>query len=101
MPDRPENAGPLMGFSDDEPVIVMNRGFSQEMVFKQGMAVFMEKIIPDAELDCVGLFCPIPIALTKEEIEQLQPGQVLMVEADDPAAEEDIKRWPSEQDMNS
>jgi tRNA 2-thiouridine synthesizing protein A len=35
----------------------------------------------------------MPIALTKEEIEKLQPGQVLMVEADDPAAEEDIKRW--------
>jgi tRNA 2-thiouridine synthesizing protein A len=82
-----------MGFSDDEPVIVMNREFSQEMVFKPGMAVFMEEIIPDAELDCVGLFCPMPIALTKEEIEKLQPGQVLMVEADDPAAEEDIKRW--------
>jgi len=49
--------------------------------------------VPDAELDCIGLFCPIPIARTKEEIDKLEIGQVLMVETDDPAAEEDIKRW--------
>jgi TusA-related sulfurtransferase len=50
-------------------------------------------IIPDAELDCIGLYCPMPIARTKEEIEKLEVGGVLKVEADDPAAEEDIKRW--------
>ena len=47
----------------------------------------------DAELDCVGFYCPMPIAMTKEEIEKIDIGQVLKVEADDPAAEEDIKRW--------
>lgn len=47
----------------------------------------------DAELDCVGLYCPMPIALTKEEIEKIQVGEILKVEADDPAAEEDIKAW--------
>jgi len=31
--------------------------------------------------------------MTKEEIEKIEKGQVLKVEADDPAAEEDIKRW--------
>ena len=35
----------------------------------------------------------MPIAMTKEEIDNLQIGQILKVEADDPAAEEDIKRW--------
>jgi TusA-related sulfurtransferase len=35
----------------------------------------------------------MPIAMTKEEIEKIDIGQVLKVEADDPAAEEDIKRW--------
>ena len=48
---------------------------------------------PDAELDCVGLYCPMPISMTKQEIDNLKPGQILKVEADDPAAEEDIKRW--------
>jgi tRNA 2-thiouridine synthesizing protein A len=35
----------------------------------------------------------MPISMTKEEIEKIDIGQVLKVEADDPAAEEDIKRW--------
>lgn len=35
----------------------------------------------------------MPISMTKEEIEKIQIGEVLKVEADDPAAEEDIKRW--------
>lgn len=52
-----------------------------------------EVIITDAELDCVGLYCPMPIAMTKEEIDKIGIGQVLKVEADDPAAEEDILRW--------
>ena len=51
------------------------------------------EIVYDAELDCVGFYCPMPIAMTKEEIEKIDVGQVLKVEADDPAAEEDIKRW--------
>jgi tRNA 2-thiouridine synthesizing protein A len=51
------------------------------------------EIIPDAELDCVGLYCPMPIARTKLEIDKLEAGQVLKLEADDPAAEEDIKSW--------
>jgi TusA-related sulfurtransferase len=51
------------------------------------------EIDPDAEIDCVGYYCPMPIAMTKEEIDKIEVGQVLKIEADDPAAEEDIKRW--------
>lgn len=50
-------------------------------------------IVADAELDCVGLYCPMPVAMTREEMEKIEVGQVLKVVADDPAAEEDIKRW--------
>jgi TusA-related sulfurtransferase len=35
----------------------------------------------------------MPISMTKEGIDKIEVGQVLRVEADDPAAEEDIKRW--------
>jgi len=48
---------------------------------------------PAAVVDCIGLYCPMPIAMTKEAIERLDVGEVLLVEADDPAAEEDIRRW--------
>jgi len=51
------------------------------------------EIKADAEIDCVGYFCPMPISMTKEEIEKIEVGQILKIEADDPAAEEDIKRW--------
>jgi TusA-related sulfurtransferase len=51
------------------------------------------EVVPDSELDCVGYFCPMPISMTKEEIDKIDVGQVLKIEADDPAAEEDIKRW--------
>ena len=47
----------------------------------------------DVELDCVGYYCPMPIAMTKEQMDKIEIGQILKVEADDPAAEEDIKRW--------
>lgn len=53
----------------------------------------MTEIKPDAELDCVGQYCPMPIAMTKEEIQSIEIGQILMVEADDPAAEFDIIAW--------
>ena len=53
----------------------------------------MTEIVPDAELDCVGQYCPMPIAMTKEEIQNIEIGQILMVEADDPAAESDILAW--------
>ncbi len=46
----------------------------------------------DRELDCLGLYCPEPVFRTRQEIDKLSVGQVLEVVADDPAAEEDIKR---------
>lgn len=52
-----------------------------------------KSIAPDAELDCIGLYCPIPVTKTRQEIDKLQVGQILKVEADDPAADEDIHRW--------
>ena len=44
-------------------------------------------------LDCVGLYCPQPLFQTKQAIEGIEVGQVLEVIADDPAAEEDLKRF--------
>jgi len=44
-------------------------------------------------LDCIGLYCPMPILNTRKEMDRLAIGQILEVWADDPAAEEDIKAW--------
>jgi tRNA 2-thiouridine synthesizing protein A len=48
---------------------------------------------PVESLDCVGLFCPQPLFQTREAIDKLKPGEVLEMLSDDPAAEEDIKRF--------
>ena len=53
----------------------------------------MTEVTVNAEVDCIGVFCPMPISMTKEGLENIQVGEILKVEADDPAAEEDIKRW--------
>jgi len=47
---------------------------------------------PDVVLDCTGLFCPEPIFRTRVALDGMERGQVLEVTADDPAAEEDLKR---------
>ena len=44
------------------------------------------------KLDCIGLFCPEPLFQTREKIDELDIGDVVEVLADDPAAEEDLKR---------
>ena len=44
----------------------------------------------EKKLDATGLFCPEPVFRTKIEIERMQVGQVLIVSADDSAAEDDI-----------
>lgn len=48
---------------------------------------------PDHTLDCIGLFCPEPLFQTRQEMDSIEVGQVLEVLADDPAAEEDLKRF--------
>jgi len=47
----------------------------------------------DHILDCIGLYCPMPILKTRQEMDKLGVGDILEVLADDPAAEPDIKSW--------
>ena len=44
-------------------------------------------------LDCIGLYCPVPVMRTNEEVDKLSIGDTLEVLADDSAAEPDIKAW--------
>ena len=47
----------------------------------------------DDTLDCVGLYCPMPIVQTAERIRRLAVGQVLEVTADDRGIEKDMPAW--------
>ncbi|KPK72384.1 hypothetical protein AMJ87_04860 [candidate division WOR_3 bacterium SM23_60] len=48
---------------------------------------------PAKNLDCIGLYCPQPLLQTREQINTIKVGEILKVESDDPAAEEDLKRF--------
>jgi tRNA 2-thiouridine synthesizing protein A len=50
-------------------------------------------VSPDKTLDCLGLYCPMPILKTRDALRALAPGQVLEMTSDDPASEADMKSW--------
>jgi rhodanese-related sulfurtransferase/TusA-related sulfurtransferase len=47
----------------------------------------------DKVVNCQGLSCPMPIIRTKKAIEELEPGQVLEVQATDRGSLADLKSW--------
>jgi tRNA 2-thiouridine synthesizing protein A len=47
----------------------------------------------DQTLDCVGLYCPMPIVKTAQKIKELQDGQVLEIIADDRGIKQDMPAW--------
>ncbi len=48
---------------------------------------------PDKQIDCTGLFCPMPIVKTRQAIREMAVGQLLEMLSDDPASEADMKSW--------
>jgi TusA-related sulfurtransferase len=44
-------------------------------------------------INCVGLFCPMPIVKTKLEIETMRSGEILEVLASDPGFLKDLPIW--------
>lgn len=49
----------------------------------------------DETLDCVGLYCPVPIVKTSKQIKELKDGEVLEVIADDKGIKSDMPAWCS------
>jgi tRNA 2-thiouridine synthesizing protein A len=47
----------------------------------------------DRTLDCLGLFCPMPIVKSREAMKGMTAGQVLEMLADDPASDADMRSW--------
>ncbi len=47
----------------------------------------------DQSLDCLGLYCPIPIVKTAERFKQLNQGEVLEVVSDDKGIKLDMPAW--------
>ncbi|MFH0769335.1 MAG: sulfurtransferase TusA family protein [Chloroflexota bacterium] len=47
----------------------------------------------DKTLDCVGLYCPMPIVKTAQKIKELKTGEILEVVADDKGIKQDMPAW--------
>lgn len=47
----------------------------------------------DQTLDCVGLYCPMPIVKTAQKIKDLKTSEVLEVVADDKGIKQDMPAW--------
>ena len=47
----------------------------------------------DHKLDCVGLYCPMPIVETSKKMKELKAGEVLEVTADDKGIKKDMPAW--------
>jgi tRNA 2-thiouridine synthesizing protein A len=47
----------------------------------------------DKTLDCVGLYCPMPIIKTSQEIKKMKNGETLEVLADDKGIKQDMPAW--------
>ena len=50
----------------------------------------------DADLDALGLLCPLPVLKARKRLQGLQSGQVLRLCADDPAAVIDVPHFCNE-----
>ena len=57
------------------------------------MAVDPKLLIPDRQIDCIGLFCPMPIVKTREAIHDMTLGSLLAMLSDDPASDADMRSW--------
>lgn len=47
----------------------------------------------DHSLDCMGLYCPMPIVRTAAQMKEMKPGEVLEVVADDKGIKLDMPAW--------
>ena len=47
----------------------------------------------DKTLDCVGLYCPMPIVKTSQKMKELKTGEVLEIIADDKGIKKDMPAW--------
>ena len=57
------------------------------------MTLLDKTLRPDSTLDCTGLFCPQPVIRTAARIQEMQPGQILQVQATDPGFQIDLPAW--------
>ena len=51
----------------------------------------------DDDLDAIGLLCPLPVLKARKRLKSLETGQILRLQATDPAAVIDVPHFCAEQ----
>jgi TusA-related sulfurtransferase len=51
-------------------------------------------------LDCLGEACPVPLIKTEKALEELEPGDVLIVQIDHSCAMKNVPEWARKQGHN-
>lgn len=67
-------------------------GFRRQ-VHGSASAAELEALEPTLEVDALGTFCPEPVIRTQDRIREIDPGQILLLLADDSGVEVDIPAW--------
>ena len=50
-------------------------------------------LIPTKVFDFKGLKCPLPVLKTKRALKEVEKGEIIEIQADDPAANLDLKHF--------
>lgn len=53
----------------------------------------VQQVSVDKTLDCLGLFCPMPIVMTRDALRRMALGEILEMLSDDPASDPDMRAW--------
>ncbi|MDA8060734.1 MAG: sulfurtransferase TusA family protein [Leptospirillum sp.] len=49
--------------------------------------------IESVKLDCSGLMCPMPVLKTRKQINEMAPGEILLMISTDPGSRPDMEAW--------
>ena len=51
-------------------------------------------------LDCLGEACPVPLLKTQKKIQELKPGDILIVQCDHSCAIKNVPEWARKEGYN-
>jgi len=54
----------------------------------------------EVELDCMGEACPVPLIKTEKKLEELDAGDMLIVQVDHSCAMKNVPEWARKQGHN-
>jgi tRNA 2-thiouridine synthesizing protein A len=71
---------------------------ARRVAYVKTMTQMMPPMMPhDEDLDAIGLLCPLPVLKARKRLKGMNSGQVLRLQATDPAAVIDVPHFCAEQ----